>query len=134
MTANVGVLGPSQVSMTTLMRDPGLLPLLGGKIRVLGKPAQRATGPGQAMPQTRGALDQLRLTGWDFVASGYRASLACRCWTDHARRDVGWALERVQATELVRWPLAETSAASGMAKAGVQALLGRPRLYRWMNR
>ena len=81
------------------------------------------------MPQTRGALDHLRLTGWDFVASGaqgHRWGLPVLDRT--ARRDVGWALERVQATELACRPLAETSGGERQRLLLAQALLGRPRL------
>src|SRR6202012_3437484 len=44
------------------------------------------------------------------------------------RRDVEWALERVQAGELARRPLAETSGGERQRLLLAQALLGRPRL------
>ena len=53
------------------------------------------------MPQMRGALDQLRLSGWDFVASGVNGHRWGMPLLGRAAREaVAWALERVQATEL----------------------------------
>jgi zinc/manganese transport system ATP-binding protein len=81
------------------------------------------------MPQTRGVLGHLRLTGWDFVASaanGHRWGLPLL--NRAARDDVAWALDHVQATELAHRPLAETSGGERQRLLLAQALLGRPRL------
>ena len=126
----IGVLGANGSGKTTLMRAIlGLLPPRTGLIRVLGQPAQRGHPAIGYMPQTRGALDHLRLTGWDFVASGangHRWGLPLLSRT--ARRDVAWALDRVQATSLAQRPLAETSGGERQRLLLAQALLGRPRL------
>lgn len=126
----VGVLGPNGSGKTTLMRAIlGLLAPRGGTICVLGKLAARGNPAVGYMPQTRGALDHLRLTGWDFVASGaqgHRWGLPVLDRT--ARRDMEWALERVQATELACRPLADTSGGERQRLLLAQALLGRPRL------
>jgi zinc/manganese transport system ATP-binding protein len=45
-----------------------------------------------------------------------------------ARKEVGWALEQVQATALARRPLIETSGGERQRLLLAQALLGRPRL------
>ena len=67
----IGVLGPNGSGKTTLMRAIlGLLPPRSGTIRVLGRPVARGNPAVGYMPQMRGALDNLRLSGWDFVASG----------------------------------------------------------------
>jgi zinc/manganese transport system ATP-binding protein len=108
----VGVLGPNGSGKTTLMRAIlGLLPPRAGAIRVLGRPVARGNPAVGYMPQTRGALDNLRLSGWDFVAS-----------------EVQWALDMVEAGALARRPLAETSGGERQRLLLAQALLGRPRL------
>jgi zinc/manganese transport system ATP-binding protein len=126
----VGVLGGNGAGKTTLMRAIlGLLPVQRGTIRVLGAPVARGNPAVGYMPQTRAALDHVRLTGWDFVASGaagHRWGLPLLNRT--TRRDVEWALERVAATDLARRPLAETSGGERQRLLLAQALLGRPRL------
>jgi zinc/manganese transport system ATP-binding protein len=124
----VGVLGPNGSGKTTLMRAIlGLLPALSGSIRVLGQPATRGNAAVGYMPQVRGAMDSVRLTGWDFVASGangHRWGLPLL--RREARREVQWALDMVQATDLARRPLAETSGGERQRLLLAQALLGHP--------
>jgi zinc/manganese transport system ATP-binding protein len=126
----VGVLGPNGSGKTTLMRAIlGLLPPRAGAIRVLGRPVARGNPAVGYMPQTRGALDNLRLSGWDFVASGadgHRWGLPLL--RADARREVQWALDMVEAGALARRPLAETSGGERQRLLLAQALLGRPRL------
>jgi zinc/manganese transport system ATP-binding protein len=126
----IGVLGPNGSGKTTLMRAIlGLLPPRGGTIRVLGRPVARGNPAVGYMPQTRGALDNLRLSGWDFVASGasgHRWGLPLL--GSAARREVQWALDMVDATQLARRPLAETSGGERQRLLLAQALLGHPRL------
>jgi zinc/manganese transport system ATP-binding protein len=126
----VGVLGPNGSGKTTLMRAIlGLLPPRDGTIRVLGQPVSRGNASVGYMPQVRGAMDSVRLTGWDFVASGvsgHRWGLPLL--GSGPRREVQWALDIVQATGLARRPLAETSGGERQRLLLAQALLGRPRL------
>ena len=126
----VGVLGPNGAGKTTLMRAIlGLLPPRSGSIRVLGQPVSRGNAAVGYMPQMRGAMGSVRLTGWEFVASaanGHRWGLPLL--GAEARREVQWALHIVQATELARRPLAETSGGERQRLLLAQALLGRPRL------
>ncbi len=126
----VGVLGPNGSGKTTLMRAIlGLVPIRSGTLRVLGHPVARGNPSIGYMPQTRAALDHLRLTGWDFVASaahGHHWGLPLL--DREARRDVAWVLDRVAATDLARRPLAETSGGERQRLLLAQALLGRPRL------
>ena len=126
----IGVLGPNGSGKTTMMRAIlGLLPPRNGAIRVLGRPVARGNPAIGYMPQMRGALDQLRLSGWDFVASGVNGHRWGLPLLGRAARDaVAWALDRVQATELARRPLAETSGGERQRLLLAQALLGRPRL------
>ena len=71
----VGVLGPNGAGKTTLMRavlgpDPGE----SAAVSVLGRPAARGNAAIGYMPQNRGAVAGLRLTGWDVVASAAMAA------------------------------------------------------------
>ncbi len=126
----IGVLGPNGSGKTTLMRAIlGLLPPRSGAIRVLGKPVARGNPGIGYMPQMRSALDHLRLSGWDFVASGisgHRWGLPI--FGAAARGEIAWALEMVQAEDLARRPISETSGGERQRLLLAQALLGRPRL------
>jgi len=126
----IGVLGPNGSGKTTLMRAIlGLLPPRSGTIRVLGKPVACGNPSIGYMPQVRGAFDQLRLSGWDFVASGvsgHRWGLPLLGRSSH--REVAQTLERVGATGLARRPLVETSGGERQRLLLAQALLGRPHL------
>jgi zinc/manganese transport system ATP-binding protein len=126
----VGVLGANGSGKTTLMRAIlGLVKPSRGTIRVLGQPAARGNSSIGYMPQMRAALYQPGLSGWDFVASG----IAGHRWGlpllgRAARHEIAWALDQVQASELARRPLAETSGGERQRLLLAQALLGRPRL------
>jgi zinc/manganese transport system ATP-binding protein len=126
----IGVLGPNGSGKTSMMRAIlGLLPPSRGAIRVLGRPVARGNPGIGYMPQMRGALDQLRLSGWDFVASGFNGHRwGLPLLSRAGRREVAWALERVHATDLARRPLAETSGGERQRLLLAQALLGRSRL------
>lgn len=126
----VGVLGPNGAGKTTLMRAVlGLVAPSHGTIRVLGRPAARGNPAIGYMPQVRGAVAQMRLSGWDFVAGaidGHRLGLPI---LDKAgRAEVDRVLELVGARELARRPLAETSGGERQRLLLAQTLIGRPRL------
>jgi zinc/manganese transport system ATP-binding protein len=126
----VGVLGPNGSGKTTLMRAIlGLTPASRGKIRVFGRAAARGNPAIGYMPQTRTAGGNLRLSGWDFVAtafSGHRLGLpfAGRA----ARVEVDRVLALVGADQLARRPLAEISGGERQRLLLAQALIGRPQL------
>ncbi len=127
--AFVGVLGPNGSGKTTLMRAIlGLVPP-SGTIRVLGRPATRGNSAIGYMPQVRGAIPGLRLSGWDFVASaanGHRLGLPIPNKAERA--DIDRALALVGALDLASRPLAEMSGGERQRLLLAQALLGRPQL------
>ena len=126
----VGVLGPNGAGKTTLMRSIlGLAPPSRGVIQVLGRPAARGNPAIGYMPQVRGAVAGMRLSGWDFVAAvvdGHRLGLPVI--GKAARAEVDRALDLVGARDLARRPLAETSGGERQRLLLAQALIGRPRL------
>ncbi|MGA3398396.1 MAG: ATP-binding cassette domain-containing protein [Acetobacteraceae bacterium] len=126
----IGVLGPNGAGKTTLMRAVlGLVPPSHGTIHVLGQPAARGNAAIGYMPQVRGAIANLRLSGWDFVASavdGHRPGLPILGTT--GRAEVDRVLELVGARDLARRPLAETSGGERQRLLLAQTLIGRPRL------
>ncbi len=126
----VGVLGPNGAGKTTLMRAAlGLMPTACGAIRVLGRPASRGNPGIGYMPQIRGALASLRLSGWDFVAGvldGHRIGLPFP--GKKGRAEVDRVLDLVGARALASRPLAETSGGERQRLLLAQALVGRPQL------
>ncbi len=126
----VGVLGPNGAGKTTLMRAVlGLVPPSRGAIRVLGRPAARGNPAVGYMPQLRGAIASMRLSGWDFVAGvvdGHRLGLPFL--GKAARAEVDRALDLVGARDLARRPLTETSGGERQRLLLAQALIGHPRL------
>ncbi len=126
----VGVLGPNGSGKTTLMRAIlGLVPPSSGSIRVLGRPAARGNPAIGYMPQVRGAIAAMRLSGWDFVAGavdGHRLGLPIL--GKAGRAEVDRVLDLVGARDLARRPLAETSGGERQRLLLAQTLIGRPRL------
>ncbi len=126
----VGVLGPNGAGKTTLMRAVlGLVPPSRGAIHVLGRPAARGNPAVGYMPQVRGGVASMRLSGWDFVAGvvdGHRLGLPVI--GKAARAEVDRALDLVGARDLARRPLTETSGGERQRLLLAQALIGRPRL------
>ena len=81
------------------------------------------------MPQKRGALAGLRLTGYDIVASAAGGGRLGLSRLDKAtRREIDWALDVVGARDLARRSLGEFSGGERQRLLLCQALLGRPRL------
>ena len=126
----VGMLGANGAGKTTLMRAAlGLVPVASGSVAVLGQPATRGNAHIGYVPQNRGAIASLRLTGWDIVAS---AAIGARfgfvTLDKKTRREIDWALDEVGARELARRSIGELSGGERQRVFLSQALLGKPRL------
>jgi zinc/manganese transport system ATP-binding protein len=126
----VAMLGANGAGKTTLMRAAlGLVPVASGAISVLGRPVARGHAAIGYMPQNRGAIAGLRLTGWDVVASAAIGRRFGLVRLDKAsRREIDWALDQVGARELARRSIGELSGGERQKVLLSQALLGRPRL------
>jgi zinc/manganese transport system ATP-binding protein len=126
----VGMLGANGAGKTTLMRAAlGLVPVAAGAISVLDRPVTKGNPAIGYMPQNRGAIAGLRLTGWDVVASaavGRRFGFAPL--DKAARREIDWALDEVGARGLAKRSIGELSGGERQRVLLSQALLGRPRL------
>jgi zinc/manganese transport system ATP-binding protein len=126
----IGVFGPNGAGKTTLLHAIlGLLPAASGAIRVFGKPPGNGTALAGYLPQKRSAIGDLRLRGWDLVASAYEGHR----WGppvlgSRGRREVAWALATVEAMELAERPLSELSGGELQRVLLAQALLGKPKL------
>ena len=126
----VGMLGANGAGKTTLMRAAlGLVPVASGSIAVLGRPVTRGNANIGYMPQNRGAVVGLRLTGWDVVASAAIGGRFGFVTLDKAtRREIDWALDQVDARDLARRSIGELSGGERQRVFLSQALLGKPRL------
>jgi zinc/manganese transport system ATP-binding protein len=126
----VGMLGANGAGKTTLIRAAlGLVPAASGAIAVLGRPATRGNAQVGYMPQNRGAITGLRLTGWDVVASSAIGARFGFVTLDKAtRREIDWALDEVGARELARRSIGELSGGERQLVLLSQALIGKPRL------
>jgi len=126
----IGVLGANGAGKTTMMRAAlGLIAATSGRIDVLGKPAARGAPSVGYMPQNRGAVGGLRLTGHDIVVSAAMgARFGFHRVTREVRAEVGRVLELVGASGLAARPLDELSGGERQRLLLSQALLGGPRL------
>jgi zinc/manganese transport system ATP-binding protein len=126
----VGMLGANGAGKTTLMRAAlGLIPAASGAIAVLYRPVTRGNASIGFMPQNRGAIAGLRLTGWDIVASAAIGGRFGFVRLDKAtRREIDWALDQVGARDLARRSIGELSGGERQLVLLSQVLLGRPRL------
>jgi zinc/manganese transport system ATP-binding protein len=126
----IGMLGANGAGKTTLMRASlGLVPITAGWIRVLGASVTRGNAAVGYMPQNRGPIASLRLTGYDIVATGISGANWGMPRLDAAqRREIDWALDMVDAREIARHSLNEISGGERQRLLLSQALLGHPKL------
>lgn len=128
--AFIGLLGANGAGKTTMLRAIlGLIKPAGGAISVLGKPPTRGNAAIGYMPQARRALNDVGISGLDFVlsaAGGHRWG-----WPvpSAAEKEAAWkALEEIGATDLARRPLAELSGGERQRILIAQSLIGDPQL------
>ena len=126
----IGMLGANGAGKTTLMRAAlGLTPLASGAISVLDQPVTRGNSGIGYMPQNRGAILGLRISGYDVVASAAVGARFGFSRLDAAmKREIEWALDQVGARDLARRSIGELSGGERQRLLLSQALLGRPRL------
>jgi len=126
----VGVLGPNGAGKTTLMRALlGLIQPSGGSVRVFGRPPRRGDPAIGYMPQVRTVIPDLRVHGFDVIASsvnGERWGLPTLAVAD--RHMIKTTLAAVGAGDLAERPLAEMSGGERQRLLLAQALIGAPRL------
>ena len=126
----IGVLGPNGSGKTTLMRAIlGLIPPSAGEIRVFGRAPQRGDPDIGYLPQVRTVQPDLRVRGFDFIASsvhGERWGVPSLARADHKNIDA--TLAAVGARDLAKRPLAEMSGGERQRLLLGQALLGEPKL------
>ena len=126
----IGVLGPNGAGKTTLMRAVlGLLPLSAGEIRVFGRAPQRGDRNIGYLPQVRTVLPDLRVRGFDFIASsvhGERWGVPSLSRADRVMIDR--TLTAAGAGDLAARPLSDMSGGERQRLLLAQALLGEPQL------
>jgi zinc/manganese transport system ATP-binding protein len=126
----IGLLGPNGAGKTTLMRAIlGLLPPRAGSLRVFGRPPRRGNSQIGYLPQVRTVVPDLRVGGFDFIASsvhGERWGLPSLTGAD--RRMIEKTLIAVGAADLAGRPLSDMSGGERQRLLLAQALLGEPQL------
>jgi zinc/manganese transport system ATP-binding protein len=126
----IGVLGPNGAGKTTLMRAIlGLLPPSAGALRVFGQAPQRGDPSIGYLPQVRTVLPDLRVRGFDFIASSIRGERwGVPSLTRGDRAMIDQTLAAVGARDLAERPLSEMSGGERQRLLLAQALLGEPKL------
>jgi zinc/manganese transport system ATP-binding protein len=126
----IGVLGPNGAGKTTLMRAIlGLLPVRNGSLQVLGRAPRRGDPQIGYLPQVRTVVPDLRVRGFDFVASSVRGERwGVPSLTRADRIMIEKTLAAVGAGDLARRSLSDMSGGERQRLLLAQALLGEPQL------
>jgi zinc/manganese transport system ATP-binding protein len=126
----IGVLGPNGAGKTSLMRAIlGLLPPSSGSVRVFGRAPQRGNPDIGYVPQVRTVLPDLRVRGFDFIASSVRGERwGLPSLTGNERLMIEKTLAAVGVGDLAKRTLAEMSGGERQRLLLAQALFGAPRL------
>jgi zinc/manganese transport system ATP-binding protein len=126
----IGVLGPNGAGKTTLMRAVlGLLPPRAGSLRVFGRAPRRGDPQIGYLPQVRTVMPDLRVRGFDFIASsvhGERWGVPLLTRADRAV--IENTLAATDAADLAGRPLSDMSGGERQRLLLAQALLGEPQL------
>lgn len=126
----IGVLGPNGAGKTTLMRSIlGLLPPASGTVHVFGRAPERGNPAIGYLPQLRTVQPDLRVRGFDFIASslnGHRWGLPSHSAKD--RMAIEATLDAVGARNLAMRPLSDMSGGERQRLLLAQALIGDPQL------
>ena len=126
----IGVFGPNGAGKTTLLRAIlGLLRPAVGEIRVFGQLPLNGSSIIGYLPQRSATVTNLKLQGWDFVASAYNGHRwGLPILGAAGKKAVSAALEIVEAEELASRPVSEISGGELQRLRLAQSLLGQPRL------
>lgn len=126
----IGVFGPNGAGKTTLLQAIlGLLQPVAGGLTVFGAPPLRGNPTAGYLPQQRASVADLRLRGWDFVASAFCGERwGLPVYGRAGRVAVDRAIEIVEAQGLAARALCELSGGELQRLLLAQALLGAPQL------
>lgn len=126
----VGVFGPNGAGKTTLLHAVlGLIRLVAGELRIFGSPPSRGNRAAGYLPQQRALVADLRLLGWDFVASALNGERwGMPLLSQAGKAEVTRTIELVGAEVIAGRPICQLSGGELQRLLLAQSLLGNPKL------